>query len=978
MKKSLPILLIILSACVCGLLCACSLFGALTGTSDTPTYGITVHPNNGQAAFTLTGTMTLADVTYEGHTLSGFYLDSACTRATTADEVASLVRTQNVDVYLAWTKVHVHEVVAIDPVPPTCTEDGSAEGEQCATCGAILTAPVVVPALGHHLVHHEEQAPTCTQTGYDAYDTCSRCDYTTYHAVAATGHTEGAWQTQTAPTCTQEGLEVQHCTVCDEEIAERAIAATGHTEGNWREDLPAGCTTEGARSLLCAVCGAVLRQESTAALTHALVHHDGQAPSCTQDGYADYDTCERCDYTTYAVIAATGHTEGVVVVDVSPTCTEGGKGHTDCSVCGTRMSVVNLSAWGHDEVPHAGLAPTCTEDGYADYVTCRRCDYTSYQALAATGHQAGEWEVSVPPTCTQAGLGQSVCTVCGTVMQDAPIPAKGHTEGAPIVDLSPTCTEGGSSHTQCVDCGLPMQTIPLAALGHAYAPEYHAPTCTEGGYTDYTCTRCGDAYAVLDEPAVTVAHHYEAYLCTACGRCQMEDYDAAFTEAVQNNSRKHFFLIEADDGLDAYALSALFVDWALLHAETIEGELYFKPDVAIEDVDTAHEIWAVINRLHAGSNAYAGSIIGVPYLLCLDVTPQETYASLYPADTEVEGVSYARQTYPTQDSPQAGSRTGQGAARAEDYDAFAYLARANSIAVRTSDQLYLALACGYRPEPVAGSAAERMMESAKAILRVIVTDDMTPYMRLAAIYQWIMDEVSYDYAAYYDVTHEANTLTAYYAEGVFDHRTAVCDGIAKAFCILAGLENIRCVRVAGDGTGEGDAGHAWNAVWVDADGDGTEEWYLVDSTWSLTRSMLGEDVICYGTYRYFLFTTALREADGYATADTCFPTLSATVTVDAFRYFYRDESMDDTVDYRMDSQEELNDFFAYLDADAIWEEYTTASICLDLHLAFAGDDADVQTALSQAFSQLTHDVQCRYSTATRAGQDGVYLTLFLI
>ena len=45
-----------------------------------------------------------------------------------------------------------------------------------------------VPALGHDLVHHEAQAATCTEIGWDAYDTCSRCDYTTYVEIPATGH----------------------------------------------------------------------------------------------------------------------------------------------------------------------------------------------------------------------------------------------------------------------------------------------------------------------------------------------------------------------------------------------------------------------------------------------------------------------------------------------------------------------------------------------------------------------------------------------------------------------------------------------------------------------------------------------------------------------------------------------------------------------------------------------------------------------
>ena len=36
-----------------------------------------------------------------------------------------------------------------------------------------------IAALGHDLVHHEAKAATCEEIGYEAYDTCSRCDHTT-------------------------------------------------------------------------------------------------------------------------------------------------------------------------------------------------------------------------------------------------------------------------------------------------------------------------------------------------------------------------------------------------------------------------------------------------------------------------------------------------------------------------------------------------------------------------------------------------------------------------------------------------------------------------------------------------------------------------------------------------------------------------------------------------------------------------------
>jgi len=75
----------------------------------------------------------------------------------------------------------------------------------------------------------------------------------------------------------------------------------------------------------------------------------------------------------------------------------------------------------------------------------------------------------------------------------------------------------------------------------------------------------------------------------------------------------------------------------------------------------------------------------------------------------------------------------------------------------------------------------------------------------------------------YDTSYGANNeRDAYYAEGVFIHQTAVCDGYAKAFKLCMDILGIPCIRVTGTGDGES---HAWNAVQLDG------EWYMVDVTW---------------------------------------------------------------------------------------------------------------------------------------------------
>ena len=43
-------------------------------------------------------------------------------------------------------------------------------------------------ALGHDLINHEAQAVTCTDSGWNAYSNCERCDYTTFIEIPAIGH----------------------------------------------------------------------------------------------------------------------------------------------------------------------------------------------------------------------------------------------------------------------------------------------------------------------------------------------------------------------------------------------------------------------------------------------------------------------------------------------------------------------------------------------------------------------------------------------------------------------------------------------------------------------------------------------------------------------------------------------------------------------------------------------------------------------
>lgn len=68
---------------------------------------------------------------------------------------------------------------------------------------------------GHDIQNHEGKEATCTEDGYDAYETCSRCDYTTLSVIPALGHDYIYFEGKEA-TCQNSGYYPYHkCNRCD-------------------------------------------------------------------------------------------------------------------------------------------------------------------------------------------------------------------------------------------------------------------------------------------------------------------------------------------------------------------------------------------------------------------------------------------------------------------------------------------------------------------------------------------------------------------------------------------------------------------------------------------------------------------------------------------------------------------------------------------------------------------------------------------
>ncbi len=304
-----------------------------------------------------------------------------------------------------------HDRVHHEAKAPTCTDIGWDAFDTCKNCD--YTDYQEIPALKHNLVYYKAKDPTCTEIGWDAYETCSRCDYTTRKELPALNH-DLEQHAAKAPTCTEPGWDAyETCSRCD------------YTT---RKELPA--------------------------LNHDLEQHAAKAPTCTEIGWDAYETCSRCDYTTYAELPALNH--ALVNHDAkAPTCTEiGWNAYKTCSRC-DHTTYAELPALNHDLEQHAAKAATCTEKGWNAYDTCSRCDYTTtYQELPALNHDYQA--VTVEPTCETDGYTVFTCSRCKDSYTADPTDKLGHQFGAwspnGTGSQSADCLRQGCAHTGSTDC----------------------------------------------------------------------------------------------------------------------------------------------------------------------------------------------------------------------------------------------------------------------------------------------------------------------------------------------------------------------------------------------------------------------------------------------------------------------------------------------------------------------------------------------
>ncbi|MCD7927664.1 MAG: S-layer homology domain-containing protein [Oscillospiraceae bacterium] len=141
----------------------------------------------------------------------------------------------------------------------------------------------------------------------------------------------------------------------------------------------------------------------------------------------------------------------------------------------------------------------------------------------------------------------------------------------------------------------------------------------------------------------------------------------------------------------------------------------------------------------------------------------------------------------------------------------------------------------------------QLTQAVEELLEELDLYSATDYEKVAGVYQWICENITYDY----DTLNDSSYLLKYTAYAALVNKTAVCQGYAVLFYRLM-LELGVDARVI-SGLGNGGA-HGWNIVFL------CPYYYNLDSTWDAASVQSG------GSYEYFLksastFSGHVRDSD---------------------------------------------------------------------------------------------------------------------
>ncbi len=351
-------------------------------------------------------------------------------------------------------------------------------------------------------------------------------------SVAEHEHSFTNYKFDNNATCTEDGTQTAKCDYCNATNTVVELGTARHIFGKYVSNNDATCTEYGTSSAKCERCDTIdiSYNRSYPPLGHDITVHEGKTATCTEIGWSEYETCSRCDHSTYEEISALGHSYTMVGYDSA-------NHWNTCIRCAEKNNVENHSfdgagrcdcGYGCDH--QVGTAATCKKQA-----TCSICG-NLYGGLAE--HTSVNVS-AVAATCTESGLTEGTkCSVCNIVLTPQRIvSAKGHSWGDYVSNNDATCTEDGTKTAVCnrTDCKETDTLIDIGTkLQHSftnYVSNKDAQIGVDGTKTA-KCDGCditdtiqdvGSAKTYSNGLEFTLNYDEESYSVTGIGTCTDAD-----------------------------------------------------------------------------------------------------------------------------------------------------------------------------------------------------------------------------------------------------------------------------------------------------------------------------------------------------------------------------------------------------------------------------------------------------------------------
>ena len=320
----------------------------------------------------------------------------------------------------------------------------------------------------------------CTHTDKN---TNKPCEYTVTIGTAK-DHVLGDYVTAKEATCTETGYKHKECQNdgCTYHTTDEEIPALGHDyKADTKRTKAATCTEDGLVAYTCTRCGKT-NDTVIPALGHDCELTGHTDATCTESSTDTY-SCKR-DGCTYSYTTdnadCPGHDySGSFEVAKKATCTEDGYYEKHCvrvnngTLCDAVIGTITIKAREHKLEVVRDKVPTCLDKGN-DKESCLNTDETDeYEACTyvkdydvdPTGHDWGEWFISVNETCTEKGENKRICKNDATHIETTERDALGHDMGEWYTDKAPDYGVEGVSRRDCQREGCDYyETKPIPAL----------------------------------------------------------------------------------------------------------------------------------------------------------------------------------------------------------------------------------------------------------------------------------------------------------------------------------------------------------------------------------------------------------------------------------------------------------------------------------------------------------------------------------